>query len=354
MITLGVPMAPFIFGLVAVRINGVQFILYFLLGRETLYLRGPTPSMSPPPSSSQPSRSLLCFRRLDPTPLRVWDFVKPLTFFRRPCVLIPTVAYAMVFLWANIMMSVKTGSLFPENFGLDPQAVSLQNIAIIVGSLVGKQNGGFLSDWWMWRCHAKHLQQGTNNNSSTTSSSDNETTDQVQGMNRKTRQPEFRHWLAYPGFLLTIPGVVVYLVQIGAADYTWNVTPDVGMGIAAGGSQIVTTVMTTYAVDCYRDEAASIGVFINFVRQTWGLIGPFWFPELIATVGLGATAGIAAAILVAVSMIPMGGCAVEGEGMALYFEYTWILSVWLKRAVIRGEDAYRVQEGLRNDRCVQY
>jgi hypothetical protein len=41
-----------------------------------------------------------------------------------------------------------------------------------------------------------------------------------------------------------------------------------GMDLAAGGKQIVTTVMTTYAVDCYRDEATSVGVFINFVRQT--------------------------------------------------------------------------------------
>ena len=38
----------------------------------------------------------------------------------------------------------------------------------------------------------------------------------------------------------------------------------------AGGNQIVTTVMTTYAVDCYREEAASVGVFISFVRQIWG------------------------------------------------------------------------------------
>lgn len=47
-------------------------------------------------------------------------------------------------------------------------------------------------------------------------------------------------------------------------------TPVVGAAIAAGGNQIVTTVMTTYAVDCYRQEAASVGVFISFVRQIWG------------------------------------------------------------------------------------
>ncbi|KAK4238064.1 major facilitator superfamily domain-containing protein [Achaetomium macrosporum] len=248
MVTLGVPMAPFIFGFVAVRVgyrwiywilaitNGLQFTLYFILGHETLYLRGPTPSLSPPPTSSNPGRGLLSFRRLDPTPLQLWDFVKPLTFFGRPCVVLPTVAYAMAFLWANIMMSVETGSLFPENFSLDPQAVGLQNIAVIVG---------FLSDWWMWRRHhAKHLASLQQQQGIIINSDDDETT----------------------SMLFTITGVAVYLAQAGAAGHTWNISPDVGMGLAAAGNWIVTTVMTTYAVDCYRDEAASVGVFINFVR----------------------------------------------------------------------------------------
>lgn len=89
--------------------------------------------------------------------------------------------------------------------------------------------------------------------------------------------PEFRLWLSYFGYLLTICGVVVFLVRIQQApEGRWNVTPIVGAGIGAAGNQIVTTVLITYAVDCYPDEAASIGVFITFVRQIWGFIGPFW------------------------------------------------------------------------------
>ncbi|KAL2126392.1 hypothetical protein VTI74DRAFT_1007 [Chaetomium olivicolor] len=195
----------------------------------------------------------------------------------------------MVFLWANIMMSVETGQLFPQNFGFDSQQVGLQNISIIIGSVIGEQIGGFLSDWWMWRRHRK-------------AGSDSES--QEEGKESNPPQPEFRLWLGYPGQLLTICGVVVYFVQIDRAGHSWNITPVVGMGIAAAGNQIVTTVMTTYAVDCYREDAAGIGVFINFVRQTWGFIGPFWFPEMIKEAGFGASAGIATAMLVAVSMIP--------------------------------------------------
>lgn len=71
------------------------------------------------------------------------------------------------------------------------------------------------------------------------------------------------------------------------------------------GNQIITTVLVTYAVDCYRTDAASVGVFITFVRQIWGFIGPFWFPELLAVAGYRETAGIATAMMVGVSVLPV-------------------------------------------------
>jgi hypothetical protein len=73
-----------------------------------------------------------------------------------------------------------------------------------------------------------------------------------------------------------IPGVVVFLVQTEKASARWNITPLIGAAIAAAGNQIVTTVNITYAVDCYPTDAVVVGVFVNFVRQTWGFIGPFW------------------------------------------------------------------------------
>jgi hypothetical protein len=78
----------------------------------------------------------------------------------------------------------------------------------------------------------------------------------------------------------------------------------VGVGIASAGNQIVTTVLITYAVDCYHEEAGSIGVFISFVRQIWGFIGPFWFPQMFEHVGIANSAGVAVAMLVGVSLVP--------------------------------------------------
>ena len=120
-------------------------------------------------------------------------------------------------------------------------------------------------------------------------------------MNRRARKlgagkrpsPEYRLWLSYGGYLLSICGVVVFLVQINnAPPLHWNVSPIIGAGIAGAGNQIITTVLITYAVDCYGEDAASVGVFITFVRQVWGFIGPFWFPPMFTNVGLVGAQGL--------------------------------------------------------------
>lgn len=124
-------------------------------------------------------------------------------------------------------------------------------ISVIVGTIVGEQIGGRMSDLWMSMRRRK--------------------------LNGRSPEPEYRLWLSYFGFVLCVIGVVVFLVQLYNAGHTWNVSPLIGVGIAAAGNQVVTTVLVTYAVDCYRQDASSVGVFITFVRQIWGFIGPFWY-----------------------------------------------------------------------------
>lgn len=119
--------------------------------------------------------------------------------------------------------------------------------------------------------------------------------------------PEYRIWVSYPGFLTVIVGLVVFCVQVDNIS-SYNVTPIVGTAIATFGNQIITTVLVTYAVDCHHEHAASIGVFINLVRSTWGFIGrsfnssrrgysaylrlgPFWFPDMFDSIGLKGSAG---------------------------------------------------------------
>ena len=227
----------------------MQFVLYLFLGSESLYIR----EEGAPKQVTSVAQSLFKFRRIDPTPLRFWDFIQPLAYFSKACVLIPAVAYAMIFLWASIMLTIEIPQIFPEQFGFNTQQVGLQFLSIIIGSIIGEQIGGLISDRWML---LRQRRKG------------------------EPPAPEYRLWLSYIGHALAICGVVVFAVQIGNAGDKWNITPLIGAAIAAAGNQIVTTVNITYAVDCYRADAASVGVFITFVRQTWGFIGPFWYDNL--------------------------------------------------------------------------
>lgn len=45
-------------------------------------------------------------------------------------------------------------------------------------------------------------------------------------------EPEYRLWLSYLGHLLTICGIVVFLVQLGMLK-SYNVSPVIGAAIAA-------------------------------------------------------------------------------------------------------------------------
>lgn len=196
---------------------------------------------------------------------------------RHMSVLIPAVSYAMVFLFASVLITVEIPQLYEPKFKFNPQQLGLQFIAIIIGTIIGEQLGGPLSDWWMNR-RAK----------------------------RGIRPPhEYRLWLSYPGYLITIAGLIVFLVRIQQApEGKWNVTPDVGAAIAGAGNQIITTVLITYAVDCYREDAASVGVLITFIRQIWGFIGPFWFPPMFNHVGVAKSAGVTTAMIMGASFIP--------------------------------------------------
>ncbi|CDM27469.1 hypothetical protein DTO006G1_7199 [Penicillium roqueforti] len=295
LVTLGVPVGPFIFGFVTYRvgyhwifwilaiINGCQFILYLFLGPETRYLGGGIDS-----KESTMKIEYMSLRRIDPTPFSWFEFIRPLTMARHPSILIPACAYAMVFLFGNILATVEIPQLLQEKFELNAEQLGMQFLGAIIGSVIGEQMGGVLSDFWMSR--------------------------RSRRINRKA-EPEFRLWLSYFGFALTIIGIIVFLVctQESPSGH-WNVTPIIGTAIGAVGNQLVTTVMITYAIDCFPQEAGNIGVFITFVRQIWGFLGPFWFAPMFETVGIAPSAGIGSALVVCVSVIPTIFLQWRGKG----------------------------------------
>ncbi|OJJ67810.1 hypothetical protein ASPBRDRAFT_78057 [Aspergillus brasiliensis CBS 101740] len=168
---------------IMIQINGVQLILFIFLGRETRYIYRNG-------DYHEPNFKQRCFSfsRIDPTPLRLYDLVHPLSMVKHAYILVPIV--------------IEVPALFAPKFGSDAQQLGLQFIAMLIGTIIGQQLGGPLSDFWMRR-RAKKSNQA---------------------------QFEYRLCLAYPGYLFTIVGVIVLLVRIEEAPQGhWNVTPDVGM-----------------------------------------------------------------------------------------------------------------------------
>ena len=264
-------------------------VLYALLGPETRFLRHDNAKHAVSGFAAF-KESYLKFRRIDHTPITAMEFISPLRLAKYPCVMIPACAYAMVFLFASVLTTVEIPQLFGEKFHFNSKQLGLQFLGLIIGSIIGEQIGGHSSDMWM-RARAKKTAP-------------------------RKPDPEFRLWLSYFGVLLAICGLVVFLIRIEQApEGHWNVTPIVGASVAAAGNQIVTTVLITYAIDCYPDEAGSIGVFITLVRQTWGFIGPFWFPDMFTNVGLAPSTGIVAAMLVVGSLVPVALCHWKGKAL---------------------------------------
>lgn len=227
--------------------NGLQFILYFLFSPETLYVRNrPIQETSKSPFQ----RIYLNFGKIGPFPLTARDFWTPIRMFAYPNVLLPTIAYSIIFNFSSVLLTVEIPQIFTPKYHFNAQQIGLQFIGMIIGSVLGEQLGGRGSDFFMRRASAK------------------------LGRSRHLN-PEYRLWVSYPGFVAVMVGLVVFCVQVDRL-VRYNVTPIVGIAISAFGNQIITTVLVTYAVDCHQEHAASIGVFINLVRSTWGFIGEFF------------------------------------------------------------------------------
>lgn len=225
--------------------NGVQCVLYFFFSPETRFMRDS--QLAAVPQGSQFKRKYLHFTRIDKTPLTLREFLFPFHFFAYPNIVIPSVAYSIVFGFTSVLLTVEIPQIFTPKFGFNAQQIGLQFIGMIVGSVLGEQIGGRGSDFFMRRF-------GTKSKSA----------------------HESRLWIAYPGFITAIVGLIVFCVQVDRLK-SYNVTPIVGIAIAAFGNQIITTVLITYAVDCYIEHAGSIGIFVSLVRNTWGFIGMYSF-----------------------------------------------------------------------------
>ena len=295
MTTLGTPSGPFVMGFVVQHIgvrwifwilaivNFCQFLGYLLLGGETLYSpSSPGPVDGKPANSSDEKKRLAMPRRNNQRPLSLSAFFSPLQLVTKPSVIVPSCAYAIVFCYANIALLVEMPVIFGEKFHLDAQQIGLQYIALMIGSIIGEQISGRLSDF-VQRNRDKSL----------------------QNHHRGHVSPTHRLWFSYVGFLTVFVGLIVWGICVQQAkEGDWEVSPLIGAGIAAFGNQIITTTLIAYAVDCYRDRSMDVAVVVNLLRQVWGFIGPFYLPPMFEAINYGPSAGLMCGIIAVFALVP--------------------------------------------------
>ncbi|KAL2858539.1 MFS multidrug transporter [Aspergillus pseudoustus] len=282
MITVGIPAGPLIMGFVSQHLgvqwvfwifailNFLQFIAYLVFGAETLQSKEPFSSQAP-----QSAWGKWKIRRLDPAPFELVDVIRPLFLAQKLEVLIPGVAYAFTFCYANVAVVVEMPTVFGEKFNLNAQEIGLQFIALIIGCILGDQLSGPCSDSLL-----RFLRQ------------------------RKQRScPADRLWLSYVGYGTTIAGLLIWGIQVQHA-IAWNITPCVGAAFAAFGNQVVTTTLVAFAVDSSEKRSTHVGLFINFCRQIYGFIGPFYFPPMFDGLGMGGAAGVMCALIAVSAFAP--------------------------------------------------
>lgn len=114
------------------QINLIQFLLYLLFSPETLYNRNINQheSLSNLKSISQYGFN---FGRIAPTPLKFRDFIEPLLLLGHATILLPVIAYAVVFNFTLVMMTVEIPALLGVTFGLSPQQTGLNFLGMLVG-----------------------------------------------------------------------------------------------------------------------------------------------------------------------------------------------------------------------------
>lgn len=206
-------------------------------------------------------KSLVRFNAIIPTyKITLRGIIFPLTYFYTNWrVFLSSSLYSIIFCYTNIVTTVELPAVFGEKFHLGPQATGLQFLAIVIGYIIGIQMAGWRSDWRM----------------------------------RKANYRKYRLWLSCPGLIATFVGLLVFGFQVvNAEDNHWNITPLIGLAILSFGCQIVSTTLITYCIDIVPHQATGVVLFIGFIRQVFGFIGPFYFPPMFESLGFDGAFGL--------------------------------------------------------------
>ncbi|GAA5867166.1 hypothetical protein JCM8547_006261 [Rhodosporidiobolus lusitaniae] len=306
--SLGPPSAPFFTGFLTYHtgtwrwtmyllaiIQISQFALFLFLGPETMFgrpVRGEQPQRVINESEEKASwwKPLVTFKRRSSAP---WsqipiEVARPMTMFARPEVFLPTLGYAVIFSFTNVLLTIEIPALLGRRAVLNSQQIGLQFIGAILGAFLGEIIAGKGSDLWM-----RYRTKRANGN----------------------REPEFRLPFALPGYLFGAVGIIVFGIQLqNMTPGHWNVTPVVGVAIAIFGLQLVTTTAYSYALESQPAHLVGrVAPFISFVRQIYAFTAPFYLSIPFEEWGDAKAGGMYAALAGGVGFITTALCLAYGR-----------------------------------------
>ena len=88
------------------QVNVVQFVLYIPFGPETRYVRSThqkDATATPPAPKSTTRQGYFNFTRIDPEPLRFYDFYQPILLASKASIFIPAISYAIIFNFSSVL-----------------------------------------------------------------------------------------------------------------------------------------------------------------------------------------------------------------------------------------------------------
>jgi len=153
--------------------------------------------------------------------IQLVNFTRQFKMLRYPSILLPTVFYSVASGYGNMIFVVSSSIIFHRLYKFHTWQIGLLlGVPLTLGSFIGEAGAGGFSDWVI-RYKATRRDG--------------------------KRKPEDRLYAMLPGVILLPLGLVIEAYSIHNKTH-WS-GPGLGIGVAAAGLQIVTTVTYAYTAD---------------------------------------------------------------------------------------------------------
>ncbi|KAJ7187223.1 MFS general substrate transporter [Mycena filopes] len=258
------------------------FVMLFCLP-ETIYLRGSTPVVTKRPILRKMN---LWGLRPEGKHLRVADFFRPFQMVLYPSVLFSAIYYCVTFSFSSILPAVTSATLFRLRYKFTTSQTGLAlGFGTLVGSSLGELLGGMVIDRTMY-------------------------------LSRKAAGGEVVAEVRLRGIWV---GAILQPIGMLIWGFAWQypthwIAPVIGFAVMNFATQIISTVLYSYAADCYKPQMPEIAQVFNFARQTFGMTLGFWAIPMGTKIGF-QFMGLTLALVGLVTLFPIIYLMYQGKNI---------------------------------------